>query len=232
MPTTSGTTKKIAVILCGCGRGDGSEIQEAVSCLIHLSRLGLEYKCFAPDAPQSDVINHATSKPVIEKRNQMVEAARIARGDIAALSTLDVDQFAGVVFPGGYGAAKNLCTFAHDGSEMTVIPDVVRVIKGFHAAGKPIALCCIAPVLAASVLGAGAGGPGCEVTIGADNETAGAIARMGARNVAKGPTEALVDARNKIFTTPAYMCGDAKASEIFEGIGRMIEAMQGALGGR
>lgn len=221
--------KKIAVVLCGCGRGDGSEITEAVSCLIHLSRLGLDYACFAPDAAQSDVINHLTGKPAVEKRNQLVEAARIARGEISSLSMLDVDQFDAVVFPGGYGAAKNLCTFAADGPEMRVVPDVERVIKGFHSRNKPIALCCIAPVLAAHVLGAVAGGPGCEVTIGGDSATASAISRMGSKNISKSVTEAHVDQSNRLFTTPAYMC-DARPSEVYEGIGKMIEGMAAALG--
>jgi enhancing lycopene biosynthesis protein 2 len=221
--------KKVAVVLCGCGRGDGSEITEAVSCLIHLSRLGLHYACFAPDAPQSDVINHLTGKPAVDKRNQLVEAARIARGEISSLSGLDVDQFDAVVFPGGYGAAKNLCSFAADGPEMHVIPDVQRVIKGFHTQKKPIALCCIAPVLAAQVLGSLAGGPGCEVTIGGDSATATAISRMGSRNVAMKVTEAHVDQANRVYTTPAYMC-EARPHEVYEGVGKMIEAMAGALG--
>src|SRR5438105_3624402 len=129
----------VAVVLAGCGRGDGSEIHEAVSCLIHLARLGAAYRCFAPDALQADVVNHATGKSVPgEKRNQMVEAARIARGEIAPLSTLDPAAFDAVVFPGGFGAAKNLCTFAKDGENCTVIPDVERVVKGFDKAVKQV----------------------------------------------------------------------------------------------
>lgn len=58
-----------------------------------------------------------------------------------------------VVFPGGFGAAKNLSDFGFNGTDMRVNPEVERVIKEFHAAGKPIALCCIAPILAAKVLG-------------------------------------------------------------------------------
>lgn len=213
----------VAVVLSGCGRGDGSEIHESVSILIHLSRLGATYRCFAPDIAQSDVIDHATGKPVAEKRSVLAESARISRGDITPLSRLDVDAFDALFFPGGFGAAKNLCTFAKDGEKCTVNPDVERVIKGFQKAGKPIALCCIAPVLAAKVLGKSAGGPGCSVTIGADAATAGAIAKMGSTNIAKSVTEAVVDDKNKVVTTPAYMC-DARPHEVFEGIGRMTEA--------
>jgi enhancing lycopene biosynthesis protein 2 len=214
---------RVAVVLSGCGRADGSEIHESVSILIHLSRLGAQLRCFAPDQPQADVVNHATGQPAAETRNILAESARISRGEISPLATLDVDAFDAVIFPGGFGAAKNLSTFARDGENCTVLPDVERVIKGFRAAGKPIGLCCIAPVLAAKVLGTAAGGPGCTVTIGADEATAGAIAKMGSTNVSKGVLEAVVDEANRVATTPAYMC-DAKPHEVYEGIGRMVEA--------
>lgn len=215
---------KVAVVLAGCGRADGSEIHESVSCLIHLSRLGAAYHCFAPDAPQADVVNHATGQPVPgERRNMLVEAARIARGEISPLARLRVEEYDAVVFPGGFGAAKNLCTFAKDGENCTVIPDVERVVKGFQAAGKPIGMCCIAPVIAAKVLGKAAGGPGVRVTIGDDASTAAAIARMGSSNVVKPVDEAAVDEASRLATAPAYMYGQASPHEVYQGIGRMIE---------
>ena len=214
----------VAVVLAGCGRGDGSEITEAVSCLVHLSRLGATYSCFAPDAPQADVINHATGEPSPgERRNQMVEAARIARGEIQPLASLDPGTFDAVVFPGGFGAAKNLCTFARDGENCTVIPDVERVVEAFQADAKPIGMCCIAPVIAARVLGKGRGGPGCTVTIGDDPGAAAAVSKMGSTNVVKAVTEAATDQNNRLVTSPAYMYGDATPHQVFEGIGRMIE---------
>lgn len=216
---------RVAVVLAGCGRADGSEIHESVSVLVHLSRAGASYRCFAPDAPQAEVVNHATGQPSPrESRNQMIEAARISRGEIAPLSALQAGEFDALVFPGGFGAAKNLCDFASKGADCRANPDVERAIKAFHAAGKPIALCCIAPVLAARVLGTAAGGPGCAVTIGTDEATAAAIATMGARNVGKSVLEAHTDAANRIVTTPAYMC-DAKPHEVFDGIGEMIAGL-------
>ena len=215
---------KVAVVLAGCGRADGSEIHEAVSCLIHLSRMGAEYQCFAPDAPQADVVNHLTNEPAAgERRNQLVEAARIARGSILPLTRLDPGAFDAAVFPGGFGAAKNLCTFAKDGENCAVIPDVERAVKGFHAKGKPVGMCCIAPVIAAKVLGKAAGGPGCSVTIGDDAGTASAIVKMGSSNVVKSVTEAAVDKPNKLATSPAYMYGKATPFQVYEGIGRMVE---------
>lgn len=61
--------------------------------------------------------------------------------------------------------AKNLSDWATKGKDFSVKPEVEKVIKSFHAAGKPIAMCCISPVLAAKVL------PGCEVTVGHDCES-------------------------------------------------------------
>jgi len=220
-------SKRVAVVLSGSGRADGSEIHESVSLLIHLARLGVGYQCFAPDAPQAEVVNHATGKSVSgQTRNMMVEAARIARGDIKPLASLNPLEFGGLAFPGGFGAAKNLCDFGTKGSDCTVQPDVERVIKAFHAAKKPIALCCIAPVLAARVLGTRAGGPGCKVTIGTDSATAEAIATMGSSNIAKGVTEAFVDESNMLITTPAYMEAAATPWQVYEGIGRMIEGFE------
>ncbi len=212
---------RVAVVLCGCGRSDGSEIHESVSCLVHLDRLGASYRCFAPDLPQPRTIDHRTGKPVAETRNMLAEAARIARGEIDPLARLRAGDFDALVVPGGSGVATNLCTFADKGETCEVIPDVRRVISEFHDAGKPIALACIAPVLAARVLGTASGGPGCEVTIGADERTARAIAAMGARNVPRRVEEAHADEKNLVVTTPAYMC-DAGPWGVYQGIGEMI----------
>ncbi len=220
-----------AVVLSGCGFKDGSEIHESVSVLIHLSRAGIAYRCFAPDKPQTATINHATGRPEPQARNCMVEAARIARGEIAPLSTLDVDAFDALVFPGGFGAASNLCSFAADGAECSTDPDVARVIRGFHGARKPIGLVCIAPVLAARVLGTRSGGPGCTVTIGGDEKTSEAIAAMGSSNAPRRVTEAVTDSANRIVSTPAYMC-NARPHEVFEGVGRMVEGLVALLGGK
>lgn len=215
---------KVAVVLSGCGRADGSEIHESVSILVHLSRAGAAYHCFAPDQAQVDVVNHATGAAAKESRNCLVESARISRGDIGALAKLDVDGYDAVFFPGGFGAAKNLCTFAKDGADCTVNADVARVIKGFHGAGKPIGLCCIAPVIAARVLGTKLGGPGCSVTIGGDPKTGAAITAMGAKNVETTVTQAHTDSKNRLVTTAAYMC-EATPSEIFDGIGKMVDGV-------
>ncbi|XP_052772798.1 putative glutamine amidotransferase-like class 1 domain-containing protein 3B, mitochondrial [Mya arenaria] len=182
---------------------------------------------FAPDIDQMHAIDHTKGEPMDINRNVLVESARIARGKISSLSNLKATDYDAVIFPGGFGAAKNLSSFAVDGANMTVNTDVERVIKEFHNNGKPIGLCCIAPVLAARVL------PGCEVTVGQDKDdggswpyagTAGAIATMGTKHVNKNVDEAYTDSKNKIVTTPAFMC-ETKFHEIFDGVGKMIDGV-------
>lgn len=217
---------KAAVVLSGCGVFDGSEIHEAVSVLIHLSSRGAQVQCFAPDRPQMHVINHATGQPASgETRNVLTESARIARGDIKPLTELHAADFDCVIFPGGFGAAKNLCDFATKGAAMTVEPDVARIITEFHAAKKPVGMCCIAPVIGAKVLGTNAGGPGATVTIGDDKDAAAAISSWGSSNAVQPVTNAQIDERNRLITAPAYMYGQAPVHEVFEGIGKMIEGV-------
>ena len=220
---------KVAVVLAGSGRADGSEIHESVSVLVHLARLGADYRCFAPDQPQADVINHATGTPMKETRNCLIEAARISRGEITPLRRLDPAEFDAIFFPGGFGAAKNLCTFAKEGQNCSVQPDVERLVKTFQAMGKPIGMCCIAPVIAARVLGTARGGPGCTVTIGDDKAAADAVTGMGSRNAVRQVTEIEVDENVRLATTPAYMYSEASPWEVFQGIGHMVESALGLI---
>ncbi|XP_052101815.1 glutamine amidotransferase-like class 1 domain-containing protein 3, mitochondrial isoform X2 [Mytilus californianus] len=215
---------KVAVVLSGCGVYDGTEVHEASAILVHLSRNKADVSMFAPDIEQMHAIDHTKGEPMPTNRNVLVESARIARGKVQALSNLTANDYDAVIFPGGFGAAKNLSNFAVDGANMKVNSDVGRIIQEFHKGNKPIGLCCIAPVLAAKVI------PGCEVTVGSDQEeggkwpyagTAAAIATMGASHQKKDVTDVHVDQKNKIITTPAYMCETA-LHEIFDGIGKMV----------
>lgn len=216
----------IAVILSGCGHLDGAEITESVSVLIHIARHNRTYRCFAPDLPQADVINHATHKAQPgHTRNTMVESARLSRGDIQPLDKLDPLQFAALILPGGFGAAKNLCDFAAKGHDCKALPDAERVIKAFHAAKKPMGFCCIAPALAARVLGTRNAGPGLKLTIGTDEATASALATMGNTHVPRAVTECYTDEPNRVVSTPAYMYGNARPHEVFEGIGKLVDSV-------
>ncbi|MBN3320023.1 GAL3A protein, partial [Atractosteus spatula] len=217
--------KRVAVVLAGCGVFDGSEIHEASAVLVHLSRGGATVQMFAPDVDQMHVVDHLKGDPTEEKRNVLVESARLARGDIQDLAQLKVDELDAVIFPGGFGVAKNLCDWAVKGKDCSVHSQVEAALQAFHSAKKPIGLCCISPVLAAKVI------PGCEVTVGCDNnddgrfpdaETAGTIEQLGCKHVSKEVTEAHVDEKNKIVTTCAFMC-KAPLHEIFDGVGAMVQ---------
>jgi enhancing lycopene biosynthesis protein 2 len=196
---------KAAVILCGSGRFDGSEIQEAVLSLLHLERLGASWRAFAPDAAQWAVCEHFSGTASSEaSRNQLIESARIARGNVAALGEARVEDFDLLVLPGGNGAARNLCDFAERGAAGTLRPELDALIQGFHRARKPIAAICIAPAIVA--LSIGKAGP--RMTLGpATGEAAQAAAKTGAQFVDCSVDQVCVDAQHRIVSTPAYMLG-------------------------
>jgi enhancing lycopene biosynthesis protein 2 len=211
-------TKKIAVVLSGCGVYDGAEIHEATLTLYALSKQGVEYEIFAPDINQHHVVNHITGKEMNETRNVLVESARIARGNIKALDKITVENYDAVIFPGGFGVAKNLCNFAFKGVDCEVDKTTEMVIKSFHSAGKPIGALCISPVLIARVL------KGVEVTIGDDEGTAQAIKTLGAIHHNTKPGEVTIDAKNKIVTNPCYMLNSTIA-QIGEGAENVVKAV-------
>jgi len=190
--------KKIAVILSGCGQMDGSEIHEATLSLYALAKHGFEYSCFAPDIEQYHVINHLTGEVVQEKRNVLVESARIARGKIKSLHNYNAADFDGILLPGGYGAAKNLSSYAFEGIGLKVQAQVETAVFETYKACKPIVALCIAPVIVAKVLGA-------NVTIGTDHATANHIMQIGGHNTPCRAVEIAYDNENKIITTPCYM---------------------------
>ena len=208
---------KVAVVLAGCGVYDGSEINEVVLTLLSLEQRGASYQCIAPDIEQMHVVNHLTGEPAVgETRNVLVEAARIARGNVIDLASARVDDYDALIVPGGFGAAKNLCSFAVDGSAMEVVPAFLQFARSFSQAGKPIGLICIAPVMAAAICGEGS-----QCTIGNDADTAAAIATMGGEHLECPVSEARVDAHRKLVTTPAYMLAGS-VSEAYDGIGECV----------
>ncbi|MTJ83921.1 MAG: isoprenoid biosynthesis glyoxalase ElbB [Telmatospirillum sp.] len=210
--------KKIAVVLSGCGVNDGSEIHEAVMTLLAIDRRGAVCQCFAPDIAQRDVIDHAHGRPQAENRNVLIESARIARGQIRDLAAFDASDFDALVFPGGFGAAKNLCSYAVDGIDCTVLPVVAAAINGMKAAGKPIGALCISPVLLTRVLGA------ITVTIGNDPGTAADITRLGGRHEECGHGAVVVDRASKVVTAPCYML-NASIGQIADDADALIRAI-------
>lgn len=211
--------KKVGVVLSGCGVYDGAEIHEAVITLLALDRAGAQIICMAPDVQQLHVINHIKGEPVTrENRNVLIESARIARGEIKNIKDVKMTDLNALIFPGGYGAAKNLCTFAVDGFNCKVNPEVERLVKDMYGAKKPIGFICIAPVIAAKVLGDRQP----KLTIGNDSGTAEAIEKMGAKHVVCKVDEIAIDEVNKIVTTPAYMLGPSIA-HVAKGIEKCVE---------
>ncbi len=210
--------KKFAVVLCGCGCYDGSEIHESVMTLLAIDRNECQYSIFAPDADQYHVINHYTKQATGEKRNMLAEAARIARGDIQPLTALKAGDFDAVVFPGGFGAAKNLFTYALEGTKAVVIPEIERVVKEFYAAHKPIGALCIAPVMIAKILG------NVTITVGVDEKTIADVESFGAKHINTQQTEVIADKENRVFTTPCYML-PATIADIADCADNLIKAI-------
>ena len=208
---------KIGVVLSGCGVMDGSEIHESVLTLLALAEEGAEVLCMAPDTDQAEVINHLTNEKTKEKRNVLVEAARIARGQIKDAAQVRASEIDGLIFPGGYGAAKNLCTFAWDGPDCKVHPDVARLAREIHAQAKPIGAICIAPALVAKIFQGGA----VKLTIGNDPETASAIEKLGQRHVICSVSQTCVDDAARVVSTPAYMLA-RNLAEAYEGISKLV----------
>lgn len=208
----------IGIVLSGCGVFDGSEIHEAVACLHAADVRGAARRCLAPSG-SLEVIDHATGSASGERREVLAESARIARGRVDDLASVHGGELDALVFPGGFGAAKNLCDFAARGAACAVHPDVERVIVQAYEAGRPLGFCCISPVIAARVLG-----PRCapRLTIGTDPGTAAAIREMGAEHVDCATDGIVVDERNRIVTTPAYM-HDAPIAEVFRGIDLLMD---------
>jgi len=211
---------RVAVVLSGCGVFDGAEIHESVLSLLELERQGAEYQCFAPDIPQYHVIDHLTGNETDESRSVLVEAARIARGNIKALSEFDARNFDALMLPGGFGAAKNLSTLAFDGPNCSVNPDLVSAVNAMVNAGKPIGALCITPAVLAKVFE----GQAAKLTIGSDPGTIGAIEAMGGIHQETTHAEIVVDERLKLVTSPCYML-DASISQIADGARNTVSAL-------
>lgn len=211
--------KKIAVILSGCGVYDGSEVHEATMALLAVKRNGAEYEIYAPDKTQYDVVNHLNGQQSDEHRNVLVEAARIARGSIKPLKELNPKNVDAILFPGGFGVAKNLSSYAFKGAEYDVIPEVSELIKAMHSMGKPIGAMCIAPILLAKSL------EKVTITVGSSNDSAAkAIESAGATHVETASGNICVDKANKVATTPCYML-DTSIVSIYEEADKVVKEL-------
>ena len=191
---------KIGIVLSGCGVNDGSEIHEAVITMLELDKAGADMLLMAPNIDQLHVINHATGEELNDSRNVLVESARISRGDIEDIAVVTSENVDALIFPGGFGVAKNLSDYAMAGVECSVNPDVLRLSREVHNEGKPIGAICIAPAIMATILSGET-----ELTVGFDEQTASDIDAMGAKHVLCPVDEIVVDKEKKVVSTPAYM---------------------------
>ncbi len=212
-------TQSIAVLLSGSGVFDGSEIHEAVLTLLAIEEGGASYQCFAPDAEQMHVINHASGDVSGETRNVLAESARIARGKVRALREYRATDYDALVLPGGFGAAKNLCNFATEGAACTIASEVERAVLETHEAGKVIGAMCIAPVILAKLL------PGVEITLGGENDATAAATEMGAQVKTTTHGEVIVDEARRVATTPSYMLDDATVPDIYACATGLLQAV-------
>lgn len=213
--------KKVAVVLAGCGVEDGSEIHESVVTLLNLKRNNAEYTCFAPNKEQYHVINHKTSKSIEnENRNMMVESARISRGEIKDLKEYNPDDFDALIFPGGFGVAKNLFTYAVDGVECEIDPVVEKAILDTREANKTIGAICISPLLVARAFKDSNIKP--KVTVGTGKDLINAVKKMGGIPEKREVDEICYDDVNKIVSTPAYTIAK-DISEAASGIEKLIK---------
>ncbi len=214
--------KKFAVVLAGCGVYDGAEIHEATLSLYAIMKYGATYEIFAPDIQQFHVVNHITGEEMPETRNVLVESARIARGKIQPLSAFKESDFDALLFPGGFGVAKNLCNFAFEGANAGILPEVKDAIVSMNEAGKPIGALCISPALLALTL------DDVDITIGSDSETIEALEKLGAHHIETTHGEVVHDKNCNVFTTPCYML-DANILEIAAGAENIVKSMLDSL---
>lgn len=209
-----------AVVLSGCGRADGSEIHEAVFALLCIENMGCTYQCFAPNINQAAVINHLNNQPMPETRNVLVEAARIARGNIADLRDFNADEFDGIVFPGGLGAVTNWCDFAAKGTDCDINAGILKVIRQCYDKKLVIGAMCIAPAMVAVALA----DKKIHFTLGAGGATAQKLEQLGVVHEEVGVTEVCVDRENRICSTPAYMLA-TNMTDVCQGAQNLIGAM-------
>ena len=211
---------KVGVVLSGCGVYDGAEIHESVITMLALDRAGVDKIMMAPDIDQLHVINHLNGEEMDgDGRNVLVESARIARGDIKSISTITESELDALIFPGGFGVAKNLSDYAMVGAKCTVNSEVAQLTREVHKSGKPIGVMCIAPTMMAKILNLDA--LSADLTIGSDEKTASDIKSMGSNHITCPVQGVIVDKDKKIVSTPAYM--EAKnMAEAAEGIEKLV----------
>ncbi len=222
---------KIGVLLSGCGVYDGAEIQEAVLTLLAIEEIGAKAVCISINKDQHHVVNHLTGEEMPEKRNILVESARIARGEVLDIGSVEPADIDALVIPGGFGSAKNFTEWAFEGPAGSIDPKVKLLLVNLINIGKPIAALCVSPIVVAKAFEGSAVHP--SMTLGSDKEASpydiggfsdgltstGAIAHM------KSIREIQIDEVNKIVSAPCYMM-EASILDVRKNIRKAIEALR------
>lgn len=222
------TEQTVAVVLSGCGVMDGAEVTEAVGLIISLSQAGFAMTFYAPDRFQANVIDHYRGVAAGENRNILIEAARIARGNIRPLSDIKPEIHSAIVFPGGFGAAKNLCNFAEAGVHATLYEDVHNAVLPFVMERKPVVTLCAAP-LVLGLIARAIGVSGCRITFGSYAEGKAmidALTAWGQTHVEMAVDSACVDEEHRFVSVPAYMYGTATPAQVFAGCQAAVAALK------
>lgn len=221
---------KIGVLLSGCGVYDGAEIQETVFALLAIEELGAEAVCLSVNKNQHHVVNHLTGEEMHESRNMLVEAARIARGAVHDLSTFDVSTLDALVIPGGFGSAKNFTTWAFEGPNGSILPEIKELIQQCISDKKPIAALCVSPVIVALALNQS--DLQATLTLGSNlekspyeiNAFSSGLSQTGVQVEMKTIREISIDEKLKIVSAPCYMM-DASIVEIRTNIQQAMQAL-------
>ena len=222
---------KIGVLLSGCGVYDGAEIHEATLTLLSIAEIGAEAVCISVDRDQHHVVNHTNGEEMNEKRNMLIESARIARGNISNINEVNPADIDGLIIPGGFGSAKNFTNWAFEGPAGEILPEVKLLIVNMLNVGKPVAALCVSPVVMAKALEGS--NIKANMTIGSDQEDSpydipgfsGGLESLGATTEMKTVREILVDSTNKIITAPCYMM-DADILDVRKNVRSAVEALR------
>ena len=226
--------KKIGVLLSGCGVYDGAEIQESILTMLAIEEIGAEYQCISINKNQFHVINHLTGEAMNESRNMLTEAARIARGNVKEISEITPAEIDALVIPGGFGSAKNLTTWAFNGPDSEILPEVKLLLVNLVNSGVPIVALCVSPIVLAKALE----GSGIELkmTLGTSSEPSPydinsfnqGLEKTGVHPEMKTIREILIDEKNRVITAPCYMM-EVSITEVNANIRQAMSALKNLL---
>lgn len=205
--------KRFAILLAGCGNQDGTEITEAVSCLITLSGLGAHWDFFAPDG-EFEALNYETRQPLGQKRSYRLEAMRITRQPVKSWMELKPDHFDALVIPGGSGIGRRLSSWFENQSNMTVDPVLNQIVQAFHQMSKPICAICVAPILVGYILRHHQ----VTLTCGLDPQYKSLESAWGIHVEPCPSTDFVTDRFHRLVTTPAFMNPHVSFFDVFSGI--------------